>query len=334
MRAIEIGPPGGPESARIVSRERPRPGPGQVLVRVLTVSLNYRDLRLLAAPESSFIPACECAGEVVEIGSAGPWHAGDLVVNSFYPTWLDGRFDSSYLATVRGAGIDGVLTEFVVFDGASLVHIPEHLSPREAATIPCAGVTAFNALCGGRGISAGDTVLVLGTGGVSLYALQLAAAAGATVIVTSSSDERLARAEALGARHLVNYRRTPDWAAEVLALTGGRGTEFVVDVVGDIERSARVLADNGELSLIGTSLGGERTQTGIRAADLSVGFTTVRRFIVGPHRMLVDTVQRLRDTGIVPVVGAEFAFGEAATAFGQLSRGGVFGKIVVHVADQ
>ena len=333
MRAIEVGPPGGLESARIVIRECPRPGPGQVLVRVVAVSLNYRDLRLLAAPKSSFIPTCECAGEIVATDFSGPWQVGDLVVNSFYPTWLDGRFDSGYLATVRGAGIDGLLAEFVVFDSASLVRIPEHLSLPEASTIPCAGVTAFNSLYGGRGLTADDTVVVLGTGGVSLYALQLAAAAGATVIVTSSSDERLDRAKALGAQHVVNYRRTPDWAAEVLALTGDRGAEFVVDVVGDIERSARVLADNGELSLIGTSLGGERTQTGVRAADLGVGFTTVRRFIVGPHRMLVDTVERLAETKVVPVIGAEFTFTEAAAAFERLARGGVFGKIVVHVGD-
>jgi NADPH:quinone reductase-like Zn-dependent oxidoreductase len=298
------------------------------------VSLNYRDLRLLAAPKAPFIPSCECAGEIVELGSDDiKWQVGDRVINSFYPTWFSGRFDSSYLATVRGAGPDGVLAEYVVFDARSIVRSPDHMSLAEAATIPCAGVTAYNALYGGRGLTAEDTVLVLGTGGVSLYALQLASAQGAHVIVTSSSDERLHRASALGAAQVVNYRTTPDWAGEVLKLTGRRGAEFVVDVVGDIEQSARVLADNGELSLIGTSLGGQRTNSGIRAADLGVGFTTVRRFIVGPQAMLADTVARLGKANISPVIGAEFTLDEAGAAFEQLAQGGVFGKIVVQVGS-
>jgi NADPH:quinone reductase-like Zn-dependent oxidoreductase len=302
------------------------------MVRVEAVSLNYRDLRLIAAPATRFIPTCECAGEIVAVGAdVTDWKVGDRVVNGFYQSWVDGLFRTEYLSTVPGAGIDGALAEFAVFRADSVAAAPPHLSAAEAATIPCAGVTAFNALFGGRGLQSDDTVLVLGTGGVSLYALQFAVQRGARVIVTSSSDARLEQAGAMGAQDTVNYVRTPDWAAEVLRITDGRGAEFVVDVVGDIERSARVLADNGELSLIGTSLGGGRTDSGMRARDLSVGFTTIRRFIVGPTSMLVDATHSVSSGSIRPVIGAEFDFNSAADAFTQLQRGGVFGKIVVQV---
>ena len=334
MKAVEIAPPGGPESIRVVSRPDPSPGPGEVLVKVGAASLNYRDLRLIAAPGRPFIPTCECAGDIVAVGSnVVSWKAGDRVVNGFYQGWASGPFRSKYLSTVPGAGVDGALAELVVFKANAVARVPEHLSDAQAATIPCAGVTAFNALFGERGLEAADTVLVLGTGGVSLYALQFAVQKGARVIVTSSSDMRLERAAAMGAQETVNYVRTPDWADEVLRLTSGHGTEFVVDVVGDIEQSAKVLADNGELSLIGTSLGGDRTETGMRARDLSVGFTTIRRFIVGPTTMLVDTTKAIAESRIVPVVGIEVDFDSAADAFAQLSMGGAFGKIVVKVAS-
>jgi NADPH:quinone reductase-like Zn-dependent oxidoreductase len=333
MKAVEIGPPGGTESVRLVSRPDPVAGPGQVVVRVEAVSLNYRDLRLLTSPARAFIPTCECAGEVVDVGAeVSAWRIGDRIVNSFYQGWRNGPFRGEYLNTVPGAGIDGALAEFAVFRADSVAAAPAHLTGAQAATIPCAGVTAFNALCGGRGLTADDTVLVLGTGGVSLYALQLATHAGARVIVTSSSDSRLEQAMAMGAHDGVNYTRTPDWAEEVLRASGGHGAEFVVDVVGDIERSVRVLADNGELSLIGTSLGRERTESGMKARDLSVGFTTIRRFIVGPTGMLVDATEMISAGAIVPVIGAEFDFDDASDAFAQLQKGGVFGKIVVHVA--
>jgi NADPH:quinone reductase-like Zn-dependent oxidoreductase len=332
MKAVEIGPPGGTESIQVVSRPDPSPGPGQVMVQVEAVSLNYRDLRLIAAPATRFIPTCECAGEIVAVGAdVTDWKVGDRVVNGFYQGWVDGLFRITYLSTVPGAGIDGALAELAVFRADSVAAAPPHLSAAEAATIPCAGVTAFNALFGGRGLRSDDTVLVLGTGGVSLYALQFAVQRGARVIVTSSSDARLEQAAAMGARGTVNYARTPDWAAEVLRVTDGRGAEFVIDVVGDIERSAKVLADNGELSLIGTSLGGDRADSGMRARDLSVGFTTIRRFIVGPTSILVDATHAISSGSIRPVIGAEFDFHSAADAFAQLQKGGVFGKIVVHV---
>lgn len=334
MKAVEIAPPGGPGSLRTVSRPRPEPGPGEVLVRVQAASLNYRDLRLTDAPKSAFVPVCECAGVIAGLGAGvRGFQPGDSVVSGFFQGWSDGPFRSDYLRTVPGSGVDGMLAEYVTLRADSVVPAPTGLTPAEASTIPCAGVTAYNALFGGRGLTSQDTVLVLGTGGVSLYALQFAVHRGARVIATSSSDERLERVRALGAGDTVNYVRTPDVAAEVLRLTGGRGAEFVVDVVGDVAASVKVLADNGELTLIGSSLGGERSNSGMRSADLGVGNTTIRRFIVGPTRMLVDTVALITSAGIRPVIGARYGLDAAADAFDQLRKGATFGKIVIDVAD-
>ena len=334
MKAMEIGPPGGTGSIRLVSRATPVPKPDEVMLKVEAVSLNYRDLRLIAAPVRSFIPTCECAGEIVSVGSdVASWQTGQRVLSAFYQGWVDGPFRSNYLTTVPGSGVDGVLAEYVTLKASSIAHSPNYLSTIEAATIPCAGVTAYNALFGGRRVGPDDTVLVLGTGGVSLFALQFATHQGARVIVTSSSDVRLQRAVQLGAAETVNYVQSPDWAEEVLRITAGRGAEFVVDVVGDISQSVRVLADNGQLSLIGTSLGGKRTESAMRASDLSVGFTTIRRFIVGPVTMLVDTVNQLALDSIHPIIGEQFDFSEAADAFARLQMGGVFGKIVIKVSD-
>src|SRR5690606_21046474 len=239
------------DGLRLAERPKPSAGPGQVLVRIRAVSLNYRDLAVVqgkyfgGAVPRNLIPLSDGAGEVEAVGDGVTAFApGDRVVATF---------TQGSPPAALGSPLDGTLAEYVVFPESGLLKIPEHLSFEEAATLPCAGVTAWNALMEGKITRPGDTVLTLGTGGVSILALQIAKAAGARVIVTSSSDEKLARAKALGADATINYRRTPSWDQEVLALTSGRGADHIVEVggAGTLPRSLHAVAQRGEIVLIG-----------------------------------------------------------------------------------
>lgn len=244
MKAYQVDEPFGLDALRRVELPVPRPGAGEVLVRMRAVSLNYRDLLVIDGtwrPNGPRIPASDGVGEVVAVGDGVTRVAvGDRVAGIFLPGWIDGDLSPEMLAapSLGGSGADGTLAEYVVFRAESVVHVPTHLSDVEAAALPLAGVTAWHALTR-SGVKAGDTVLVQGTGGVSLFALQFATTLGATVIVTSGSDEKLRRAAGLGAAHGINYRRTPAWDAEALALTGGRGVDHVVEVVGGENLTAR-----------------------------------------------------------------------------------------------
>jgi NADPH:quinone reductase-like Zn-dependent oxidoreductase len=307
-----------------------------VLVRIRAASLNYRDLLVAsgtyargAPPKRPLVPLSDGAGEVVETGPGVTRLApGDRVASAFFQRWIDGPFDAAKGASALGGAIDGVLAEEVVLEADAAVRFPDHLSFEEAATLPCAGVTAWVGLFVLGGLKAGDTILAMGTGGVSIFALQLAKAAGARVILTSSRDDKLARGRALGADEVVNYRTTPDWDAAARALTGGKGVDHLLEVGGatTLPVSLRATRPGGHLTLVGL-LGGERgdldaaarNDRGVRVDSVYVG--SVRHFDA-----LNELVALAR---IHPVVDRVFPFEEAREAYQHLRSGAHLGKVVI-----
>ena len=319
----------GREDPRIVLEEvaEPRPGPGEVVVELRAASLNYRDL-VLARRIEGVVPLSDGAGTVSALGGGVEGLAvGDRVVIGFMPGWVEGRFSEAKKATgLGGPGVDGVLTERIAVPATGVVRIPDAMSFEEAATLPCAGVTAWSALFERRPVQPGETVLLLGTGGVSIFALQLAKTAGARVIITSSSDEKLERARALGADHLINYRRCPDWEVEVLRLTDGVGADLAVDVAGPATLSRTLAATrfNGRISLMGVLTGFEgHVDTG---AILEKRIT-LQGIYVGP----VATLGALVASGIAPQVDRVFPFEEAPDAYDALEEAAHVGKLVVRI---
>ena len=239
MRLYRLPKQTGFDDLTLTNADLPACGRGQVLVRMRAASLNFRDLAvatgryMMSALPPNLVPLSDGAGEVIEVGDGVMRvKAGDRVAGIFMQSWLGGEMEPADGQTALGGAINGVLAEYVVFDEAGLVHIPPHLSFEQAATLPCAAVTAWNALYGLQKLQPGQSVLILGTGGVSVFALQFAHAAGARVIATSSSDAKLERARALGASDGINYKTHPDWQDEVKRLTGGRGVDHVVEVGG------------------------------------------------------------------------------------------------------
>jgi NADPH:quinone reductase-like Zn-dependent oxidoreductase len=336
MRAYELRREG-LEHLVAVERPQPKAGRGEVVVRVRAASLNYRDWliangRYGRTPlKLPLVPLSDGAGEVVEVGAqVTRWSPGARVVACFFRDWIDGPPDEQKRAAALGGTTDGVLAEYVALRADALVEVPAGLSFEEAATLPCAGVTAWVSLVTTGGLTAGETVLALGTGGVSVFVLQLAKAHGARVITTSKSDEKLAHAARLGADHTINYRRTPDWDTRARELTGGRGVDHVVEVGGaeTLQRSVRALRDGGHLALVGL-LTGERANPaaaaaegrGLRIDSIYVGSTA-------NLQSLVDAVSRL---GIHPVIDRSFEFAEARAAYEYLASAEHFGKIVVRV---
>lgn len=337
MRAWELRG-NGLESLTLVVRERPRPGPGQVLVRMRAASLNYRDLLVASGtyargvtPRRPLVPLSDGAGEVIEVGpGVSPLRRGDRVAGNFFQRWVSGPFDADKGASALGGAIDGVLAEEVVLEADAAVHVPEHLSLEEAATLPCAGVTAWIGLMELGGLKAGETVLAMGTGGVSLFAVQLARLAGARVILTSSSDEKLARGRALGADALVNYRTTPGWDVAARALTGGRGVDHILEVGGaaTLPTSLRAVRDGGHVTLVGLLSGARgdveeaaRSRPGVRVDSVYVG--SVRHF-----EALNAAIAR---SHLRPVIDRVFPFEKAREAYAHLAGGSHFGKVVIGV---
>ncbi|MFO7287327.1 MAG: NAD(P)-dependent alcohol dehydrogenase [Gammaproteobacteria bacterium] len=316
------------DGLRLAERPKPSAGPGQVLVRIRAVSLNYRDLAVVqgkyfgGAVPRNLIPLSDGAGEVEAVGDGVTAFApGDRVVATF---------TQGSPPAALGSPLDGTLAEHVVFPESGLLKIPEHLSFEEAATLPCAGVTAWNALMEGKITRPGDTVLTLGTGGVSILALQIAKAAGARVIVTSSSDEKLARAKALGADATINYRRTPNWDQEVLALTSGRGADHIVEVggAGTLPRSLHAVAQRGEIVLIGvlTPPSGDLNPHALMPKN-----ATLRGVFVGDKPMFEALMRAIEVNRIHPVVDQVFDFESAPDAYRRLQSAQHFGKLVIRV---
>ena len=323
----------GIDTLTLAEADTPRPGRGQVLVRLRAASLNYRDLMVASgrygrgtAP-ANLVPLSDGAGEVTEIGDdVSRVKIGDRVAGLFMQTWQGGEIAPEDPPSSLGGAIDGVLAEYRVFDQHGLVALPAHLSFEEGATLPCAGVTAWNALFAGKPLTAGQSVLVLGTGGVSIFALQLAHAAGARVIATSSSDEKLARAKQLGASDGVNYQQHPEWHEQVLALTDGRGVDHVVEVggAGTLPRSIEAARLGGNLHLIGVLTGGEINPTPMMRKTL-----TVRGIYVGSRQMFEALNRSVALHRIKPVIDRVFDFADAKAAYHHLKGQTHVGKVVI-----
>ena len=319
----------------LVEGQTPRPGPGQVLVRMRAASLNFRDLAvatgryMMSKVPPDLVPLSDGAGEVTEIG-AGVTRVkvGDRVTPIFMQSWMGGDMEPADGASALGGAIDGVLAEYAVFDERGLVHIPDHLSFEQAATLPCAAVTAWNALTGLHPIVAGQTVLILGTGGVSIFALQFARAAGARVIATSSSDEKLARVQAMGASDGINYKANPEWQAAVRELTGGRGVDHVVEVggPGTLQRSVGATRSGGIVTLIGVLTRGTLDPLAVFG-----GGAIIRPIYVGSRQMFEAMNRSIALHRIEPVIDRVFPFEEAKEAYRHLKGATHVGKVVIKV---
>lgn len=337
MKAYEIQEPFGIDALTLVERPEPRPGPGQVLVRIRAVSLNYRDLLVVKGvwrPTSPRIPASDGVGEVVAVGEGVTRvRTGDRVAGIFLPGWIDGEVTPEKLQTpsLGGVGLDGTLAEYVSFDEGTVVRVPEHLSDEEAATLPLAAVTAWHAVIRRSGVKMGETVLVQGTGGVSLFALQFAHMVGARVIVTSSSDEKLRRAGRLGAVHGINYKESPDWDERVLEITEKRGVDHVVEVVGaeNLTRSLNAVRMSGSISVIGL-LGGTSAQ--IETFGFVEKNVRLNGIYIGSREMFEEMNQAITEHRLKPVVDRVFAFDEVQDALRYLETGSHFGKVCVRLS--
>ena len=325
------------EDLTLTERDRLEPGPGQVLVRMRACSLNYRDLMVATGrygggpPAPGLVPLSDGAGEVEAVGDGVSRIAvGDRVAGTFFATWQDGPPLPEHHRHALGGSVDGVLAEYRLFDQEALVRVPPQLDFEEAATLPCAGVTAWNALFAGTPLLAGQTVLTLGTGGVSMFAVQFARAAGARVIATSSSDAKLARLQALGveAADCINYRTTPDWEREVWRLTGKQGVDHVVEVggAGTLPRSINATRSGGTVSLIGVLTSGQIDPTALLFRS-----ATLRGVYVG-SRAMFEAMNRLIEVNrIRPVIDRVFPFDQAREAYRALSEADHVGKIVIRI---
>jgi NADPH:quinone reductase-like Zn-dependent oxidoreductase len=318
-------------------REIPKPGRGEVLLRVHATSLNYREILILkygryplpVKPDA--VALCDGAGKVMALGEdTRRVKVGECVIASIFPHWLDGPFAGGS-APQLGGSLDGLLTEYAVLPEEALVPMPEHLSYEEAATLPCAAVTAWNALAGGaRPLQAGDDVLTLGSGGVSLFALQLGKAAGARVIATTSTDQKAERLRALGADEVVNYHRVSEWGAEVRRLTGGVGVQHVVEVGGGstIPHSLKAVATAGNLGLVGSVGGGPSL---IDVSEVFLSGAVLRPVIAGSRAQLASVVRAVALHRIRPVIARVFGFNEAPAALAWYAGSQAVGKTVIRV---
>lgn len=338
MKAMVIDPSFGLENLKIVERERPEPGPDQVLLRMKAVSLNYRDLLTVRGgynPKQPLplIPCSDGVGVVEAVGEGVSRAAvGDRVCPIFSQRWLSGEPARDKLRSTLGGPLDGTLVEEMVIDEQGLVHPPEHLSDLECAALPCAAVTAWTALFTEGELTAGQRVLLLGTGGVSIFALQLAKAAGAEVIITSSSDAKLARARELGADHTINYVADPKWSATVRKLTDGQGVDQVVEVGGadTFEQSLKSAAIGGRIAVIGVLSG---VKTSLMVTPILMGYLRLQGILVG-HRDSFEALCRfLADHSLHPVVDQVVPFGRAREGFELMAKGGHFGKICLDLTE-
>lgn len=313
-------------------------GARDVRVAVRAAALNFRDIQVARGSYSpaagqAIVPLSDAAAVVVEVGAqAHRFSIGDRVITGFFPDWIDGPISREKTAVTYGADSDGALATELVLSQEAVVHAPHSLTDSEAATLTCAGVTAWNALFVQGGGQPGARVLILGTGGVAVWALQLALAAGLDPIITSSSDEKLEVARAMGARAWVNYRTSPQWHNDILRITGGQGVDLVLEVGGEhtLPRSIAATRPGGKIIVIGglSGFGGAR----IEPHSLIFGAKTLSAVQVGSRAMLQDLVGFVDQRGIKPVIAQEFSFSEVGRAYELLASGNAFGKVVITMA--
>ena len=336
VRAYKIRRGAGIDGLELVTRPRATLGPRDVRVRMRAVALNYRDLMVArgdsGATDRAIVPASDGAGEVVATGSeVTAFRIGDRVTGSFFPDWTGGEPTAAVLARGLGGSIDGVLAEEVVLDQEAWVAMPAHMDFIEASTLPCAGVTAWNALFRAAPLSPGDSVLLLGTGGVSMWALQLAKQAGMRVLITSSDDGKLERARALGADITINYRRTPEWETEVARWTEGRGVDRVLEVGGPdtLSRSIAATRMGGTIAVIGRLTG--TSSIAFDPVSLFSGSKRMVGVMVGSRAMASDLARFAELGGIHPVIDRVFDFEHAREAYAYLEKAQHFGKVVITI---
>lgn len=323
----------GVQNLKQVERPQPEPGHGEVLIKLKAWSINYRDLLVVKGhynPKMPLprIPFSDGVGEVVAVGE-GVTRAkvGDRVAGAFMQKWIAGDPGEAGARSALGGEIDGLAAEYAVLNEEGVVHPPEHLSDEEAATLPCAGVTAWNALVDQKQVKAGETVLLLGTGGVSLFGLMFAKLHGARIIITSSSDEKLDRARQLGAHETINYKTTPDWEKKVLELTGRQGVDHVVEVggAGTLAKSTRAVRLGGHIALIGVLAGG---------SDFNPMLVLMKGILlggiyVGSRSMFESMNQAIALHEAKPVIDKVFGFDEVPAALEYMESGAHFGKIAI-----
>src|SRR5262245_33186700 len=334
MHAYQLPKAGSIDALARVELPMPKPGPRQVLVKVAACSLNYRDLAIVLgtyrmAVKPNLVPLSDGAGEVMEVG-AGVTRVkvGARVAGCFFQRWIAGPFLADTHASSLGGSIDGMLAQYVVLEEEGVVPLPTHLSFEEGATLPCAAVTAWHALAEHARIAAGQTVLVQGTGGVSIFALQLARLMGAQVIATTPSEEKRARAKTLGATHGVNYKTVPDWDKAVIELTGG-GVDHVVEVGGPatLAQSLRAIRIGGKVTMIGVLSGAAE----INPMAIFARRANVQGISVGSAQMFEAMNRAITVGGLKPIIDKVFPFDEAPAAFRHLQSAQHFGKVVIRV---
>ncbi|NJD61944.1 MAG: NAD(P)-dependent alcohol dehydrogenase [Deltaproteobacteria bacterium] len=335
MRYFRIGKAAGIDGLELKEKDVPRPGVGQVLVRVKAASLNYRDLMVIGGTYSPnlplpLVPLSDGAGEVLESGGGVTrWKAGDRVAGTFFRDWDAGSIPEDATRSALGGSIDGVLSEYALFGERGLVELPPGLSFQEGATLPCAALTAWNALRSGC-LHCGQSVLTLGTGGVSIFALQFAVAEGARVIATTGSEGKMEKLRKLGASDVINYKAEPDWESRVWEVTGRRGVDHVVEGGGaeTLKKSLKAVRVGGHISLIGVLSGNTGEVNPLPAVMKGI---RIQGIYVGSREMFVDMLRAIGMHGLRPVIDRVFPFLEAKEAYRYMKSGAHFGKVVISI---
>jgi NADPH:quinone reductase-like Zn-dependent oxidoreductase len=334
MRAYQVTTADGIDAIEQIETEIPTPKDDEILVKMKACSLNYRDILITMGGYvrndiRPIVPLSDGAGEVVKVGAnVSTFQPGDRVIGNFFQSWETGKIDDDGLNSAMGGSIDGVLSDYFILKANCSVKIPDYLSFAEAATLPCAATTAWHSLVSVGEIKANDTILLLGTGGVSIFGLQIAKAMGATTIITSSSDEKLARAKQLGADHVINYNTHPDWEEKVLEITGGKGVDNVLEVggAGTFEKSSACVKPNGTVSVIGIL-------TGLDSPSMSLmtifNLLRVQGIYVGSTEMLKQLTTAMEVNQIHPQIDKTFSFSEAKEAYQWMAQAKHFGKVVI-----
>ncbi|MBI5260747.1 MAG: NAD(P)-dependent alcohol dehydrogenase [Bradyrhizobium sp.] len=336
MKSYELRGPNGIDGLTLVDKPVPTPGSGEVLVRLKAATLNYRDLLTIKGGYGSrqkfpLIPVSDGAGVVESVGpDVSAFSPGDRVIGSFFEDWISGEPTEAKMRTALGGGVDGVLTQYRVFRARSLVRTPEHLSDIEAAALPCAGLTAWNAVVKLGNLKPGQTILTQGTGGVSIFALQFAKLCGARVIATSSSDAKIERLKMIGADVALNYKDTPDWGKRARELTG-RGVDLVVEVggVGTLNESIRATRIGGTIAFIGVLAGPPPPE--LRLPLMVMQQQRLEGVTVGSVEDLQALVDAIAINRMKPVIDKTFSFDRAKQALTYMASGAHFGKVAIAI---